>query len=164
MSEPLETRKSSRSSRKHHKDQPSSRTNLSDDQDGGHHCSCRDAMEQVNSRLDKILETLGTMGAKISDLESKLTGARPGTENEHVKCEASWNDWKVNRSNPCCNILGICLLLAALLCFFVLATKTNMDICTLVEAGKSFGLSGKELMEFVEKRENEAKDRESQNI
>ncbi|XP_071797127.1 uncharacterized protein [Asterias amurensis] len=37
-----------------------------------------------------------------------------------------------------------------------------MDICTLIEAGKSFGLSGKELMDFVQKRENEAKERENE--
>ncbi|XP_071795587.1 uncharacterized protein [Asterias amurensis] len=78
-------------------------------------------------------------------------GACPGDENEHAKYVNSGNEWKVNR--PIYRLPGICLLLAALLCF-LLATKIEMDICTLIEAGKSFGLSGKELMDFVQKQKD----------
>lgn len=71
MSEPLKVKKSSRSLRKQNKDQSNICTNLgSDDQDGPHHCACRDTnrASQLNSKIDKILDTLATMGSKINKL------------------------------------------------------------------------------------------------
>ena len=100
MADSSELTKTTRTRRKRHSKKdpaPLCPNDMDQDQDGCQACACRDDISAMNSKLDKILQTLDAMASRITGIKVKLQEStekitKQQKEIEELKATVSYLD------------------------------------------------------------------------